>query len=482
MASRLPPGYTIFAIPYSHPDQVMTYSPQVGHRVSATEQYRIFGRRIRSEEGNTMKRFTGLAVIASGLALVWGGSMAAMADEDTLDKQAWPIITYGEIGRGDTTPLMTGSAAHANVPVRADVVVQLWPSQDTLDTLSEGGSVGLLPISATTTSDDGTFVLNLDPGLVPKDYISPDGQVDAEIRIADEDSTLTWASSMRLANDSTSQRAPRWVDANSGDGLPAGTPNLSFDLYSGEVAASSVEYSQEEAAVAAASGDPAMTASIEQRGGDFDSILSAALEAPDRAGSPSQVPCGTIKKGLHSGKSGRVLHAQGIGSIITTKVDFSSGGSHTLGIAAQSPGGVLKASGSKTISSGAGGTKSISGIRVVFNKYNYREYHSGCAGNMTYSYRPESTHSFAHYTPTASKKSYPKANCTTYYKGDSWWKNKGTNYTQSGGLNFKGVGLNVQSGWHADTKLQFIFNGKGKLCGSTSVGWVSAPLAVGDNA
>lgn len=154
--------------------------------------------------------------------------------------------------------------------------------------------------------------------------------------------------------------------------------------------------------------------------------------------------------------------------------------SHTLGVAAQSPGGALKVSGSKTISSGAGGTKSISGIRAVFNKYNYREYHSGCAGDMTYSYRPESTHALAHYTPTANKKSY--STCTTYAKGDSWWKQNGTNYTQSGGLNFKGLGLNVQGGWHSNTRLLFAFNGKGKLCGSTSAGWATAPLAVGDNA
>lgn len=429
-----------------------------------------------------MKRFTGLTAFSAGLALAWAGAMAATAHERPQDNQVWPTITYGEIGQGGSSPFVVGSIGHSGAPVQADVVVQLWPSQETLDALPEGGSVGLLPVSATTVAVDGTFTLNLDPALVPKDYISLDGQVDAEIRVADEVSTLTWAASMRLRDDLTTERASRWVDANAGDGVHSATPTLSFDLSTGKVAASSVEYVQDEAAVAAVSGDPAMTASIEARGSDFDSILSAAQKAPDRAGSPAQIPCGTIKKGLHYGNSGRVLHAQGIGSIITTKVDFSSGGSHTLGIAYQSPGGALKVGGSQTISSGAGGTKSISGIRAVFNKYNYREYHSGCAGNMTYTYRPESTHSFAHYTPTANKKSYPKANCTTYYKGDLWWKNKGTNYTQSGGLNFKGVGLNVQSGWHADTKLQFIFNGKGKLCGSTSAGWVSAPLAVGDNA
>lgn len=376
-----------------------------------------------------------------------------------------------------TGPAVSGLILHDGVPVNgARVVAQVWPTASALESAPADQVIPMLPVARGLTGADGVVELIIDPSKIPADFITVGKQIDLDLLISDGANQVTWSLSLSsVPGPPTGSLSSRmWVDSNSmGTSSAHDVPAVRIDLGSGRVATSSVTYDDEDTRFTVNS-DPAMTATVMPYNQEFEASWNSVASS---SYTPSRPPCGTIPGEITYGQYGRVIRAQGVSGAVTTSVDFNSGTSHTLGIATELAGGGFKAGGSATISASSGGTDSYAGIRWVRNRYNYRKYTTGCAGfPKTVTHRPISIYSF-HETSTGANVKY-YAHCSDRRRTGTLWKSAGQNYTVNGGVNFKGFGLNAQAGWNSDTKIAWHFAGWGRLCGSTSAGWVTSPEAV----
>lgn len=129
-------------------------------------------------------------------------------------------------------------------------------------------------------------------------------------------------------------------------------------------------------------------------------------------------------------------------------------------------------SGTSTISLNASASRGGVIDATAWNKSNYREYIYSCRPG--YELRPISVNSLLFQWTFWPHEIY--ATCTTY-TGGTYTKGNGTNVTYSTGVNLGSGSVSAQSGWNSDTKVSWTVTKKTKLCGSSSVGWVSSARA-----
>lgn len=219
-------------------------------------------------------------------------------------------------------------------------------------------------------------------------------------------------------------------------------------------------------------GVPKDPLNVSPRAAQFDALVGQAEGgAAARSAATAMGICATHRKELKTGVVANMLKAQGL-SYVPVTVDFNVGNSQTFGVAVQTATEKWSAGGTVTISSSAGAERTWSGTYLVQNKINYRRYWNDCTGQNTW--RPESVNAILSGATLVGRTDY--GYCTTLTSG-KYWKDKGRNSTVSGGVKFPNISLSAQSGWSSGTRIAWVFNAKGRLCGSSNLGWASSAWA-----
>lgn len=423
-------------------------------------------------------RFRRVLACSFTAAALAAGLVTPAAATDPLPTPGWPPVSDQPptppvvVLPGKAPVAVSGKLTNGGVGVSGDVVAYAWPNDEVLNALPEGGTFRLLPLVQTRSASNGQYELRIDPDAIPADYKSDTGQVDVDVVTANGTSQVTWSVSL------LSLGKTGWAPA-SGQDVTVPTPvTLATDIARGTVAEAGVQYddgTSHAAQVETQRRSPDLSADISHLARRAASASAVGTATPTATLAPTTI-CGPgSKSGTKNGISSRVLKAQGRANARVT-VDFSTNASSTLGIAVSAGNGKWKMGGTKTISAGAGASNSWPSARAVYNKYNYAGYtSSGCSLTVT-QWRPAGVHSFISSAPVVDQTVFPVANCTTYSSGTKW-KDRGTNVTQKGGVQFPGVGLDAQTGWNSKVKMAWTFTGRAKLCGNSSSGWVSSSWA-----
>jgi hypothetical protein len=82
-------------------------------------------------------------------------------------------------------------------PTAGTVAAVAWPNQAVVASIGVGAEVPTLAVAAAPVGRDGRFVLQLDPKVLPADYLAGDGQVDLELIAWNGKSQRHWFTSAR---------------------------------------------------------------------------------------------------------------------------------------------------------------------------------------------------------------------------------------------------------------------------------------------
>jgi hypothetical protein len=148
-----------------------------------------------------------------------------------------------------------------------------------------------------------------------------------------------------------------------------------------------------------------------------------------------------------------------------------SGNDHTLGIGYNN-GSSWSASGSSTLSFSASATRGQLADTNVYNAVNYRDFYNSCYPGFWR--KPIGYYALLTNFTLAS---HVKYGACTRYTGGVYGKTAGRNITYSTGVNIGGYSVNAQSGWTSETTVSWTVTAPTYLCGSTSNGWASSPMA-----
>lgn len=408
---------------------------------------------------------------------------------------ASPVLAASEGPGGDDlatvegrdTTVATGVVTRNGVPVKgAEVVVRVWPNDAALLQL-EGGEVVHVQLLGTVVDSAGRFVLSVDPNTLGASYVEPDGSVHFDLMVGDAEGLIRWsfsASRNRSGAKGGHWANPRIPNLDLADRTRRGNGPVHLLIDIGDDAFV-VEEGNEPANWVDDLNEP-LGASRGMDSARVDRFERPKAEGSDHSGDMAMqmLGCGTVAQNEYlTGKDERFVWAIGWTHAPVT-VTQTVGTKHTLGIAASLNGGAWKAGGtlSKTFQAEASTPYPGEAARVVGNKVNYRKFVTICPGVPTViwdEWRPHNHHSLNAY---ASGTAIPHlwavpSRCTTYSSG-TYTKVAGTNKTYDTGVPLGILAVSAHAAFAQSTKLSWTFTQAGGwLCGSTSMGWVSAPEA-----
>ena len=104
----------------------------------------------------------------------------------------------GDIG-GESLglPAVQGRIARVGRPSPGDVVLLLWPSQESLEATPQGSLITPFPVSTSATDGRGRFELRLDPTSIPAEYKSGEGVINTEVIASNGKQQMSWNMSLR---------------------------------------------------------------------------------------------------------------------------------------------------------------------------------------------------------------------------------------------------------------------------------------------
>lgn len=320
----------------------------------------------------------------------------------------------------------------------AQVQVLVWPNAVALEKLPGGVSVPIrsVPVHA---SGSGTFTADLS-GL-PSDYVEGNS-VNYELR------TL-------------GARSLQWFGVKQ-QGIASAEDKLTVDTSAAEVRRSSGPVESVGAFGARTSG--AATDPTSHMLTMKQPTAANLVAGPDVADA-----CGTSTTSTYKNNIRELFASAFAWSGAKVVVDFNSGSSHTLGIAA---GGGQ--SGTSSISTSSGSTTAPFYDKYPVNKVNYRKYINLCTGEY---WRPSSFYAILPSGEFVSASHSNYGYCNKYVNGDTPYKQSVKNITYSTGVSFPGGSVSAQSGWNTATKMKFVVTATSAICGSTSSGWANSPAA-----
>ncbi|MFC6148860.1 hypothetical protein ACFPYK_05600 [Mumia xiangluensis] len=398
------------------------------------------------------------------------------------------------------TAHVSGTVIESDTPAAgAEVAAGIWPNADYLANAPADVDLPIWRVPATTTNDAGDFEIDVDTSQVPAEFVNPDGSVDLQILAEDEGlGAPTFTPAPVIAEETSEVASFSTVD----DDEAAEPPHLRMDLSTGSTTNTNDPESEWETDV-----EPAEVVSLQTTSEMIDaptSPLSVTAEdlfpsewtsetvaesnartaamlngtesvspgaASARAGGVpciSNQPTGEVRNGVQE-RFGSIYNWSGAPVSWTQR----TGATHTLGVAASYDGGSYRPSGtislSRTKSSGGSVTKKGQVNRTWWNKVNYRQFRTGCAGTMTTYWRPSSWNMFFTKSEPSVKKNW-REQCTAMDPGDTFEKTRGKSYTKSSAISLAGVSLSAQAGYTRATKLLFNFKKKSIICANSSVG------------
>ena len=400
----------------------------------------------------------------------------------TISSLSYSVAMSAPAGAVDApVPLLAqGTVSSHGAPAPgADLVAIAWPSQSELQKLSKGDIVATLPIAATKTTADGRFSLRIDPDTLPLAYRGSDGRTDIQLIAADSTSELEWNFTAFHNGDAASAaRGATW--STNAPGKVSGVTELTMDLATADVQDSSHPASelrdQNDQRLAGASLARSQRGLLRPRNRDVDDALYRLRAADGNvAMSPAVLPqdiCQNTVGSTYSGLSEYFLKAYAWSGALAT-VSQSYGVDHTLGIGVRSnSSGAWSTSGTSTISLNASGSRGGVADATVYNRVNYRDYSNTCWASTQR--KPIGVYSLLSSFTYAPHVTW---SACTIYTGGTYTKTAGTNSTYGSGVNLGPIGVSAQSGFNSESKIAWTVTARTKLCGSSSLGWVSSGQA-----
>lgn len=412
--------------------------------------------------------------------------MRAIAIITAVSAVAAAIVVPANANAADSsdTVVARGQLVRDGRQVVGQVRVRVWPDETWLQTLPEGTQFDLLELRPVATDRRGRFAVTL-PFDLPSRFVGPKGDVDVEVVASDGVTATTHnftAAQVAAVSAVASGGSRRWAplveaeQARAGVDVAVAPPVLSLEL--GAATAKSKRSRAAHVAAAAGLGD-----------GDVEATPGVGPAAAFDMGSGSDTTeshftamsgggCSTSSGSRHGPYLEHYASFYGT-AYAKGKVIHEYRTTNTVGVG-------VKYSGSSTWSAngtqGTSGSFSYnSGYRVVNaavkNKVWERYYYYSCIASdgkiytTTYT-RPNGIYDGPHYAQVAYV-SY--STCSRTYSGHEYSRKSGTNTTISGGLDLPFINLSAQSGWTETTEMWWYFSRSGKLCGSNSQTWTSAP-------
>ena len=397
---------------------------------------------------------------ASGLAL----ALLILVQAPTA--QAAASASAGPIGSISGTVTRDGAAVSGGT-----VLIRVLPNHATMHAAASGTALSLLTVATATTDSLGRF--GVTPTAIPAGSLDPDGTANFVASVSDGASTLNWSFGLKASPQSTTATT---ASANV-VGAPS-APRRAIGLRIDVGKNSGVDETDNPAANWQGQSAGRLTsAGLISVPTTKSQTISAGVAAPAGVCGPWLYATSTTKK-VNEGFANAW-------SWTGAKVNFeeSSTSSHTLGVAAQDSGGGWSVNGSYTWTetTSSGGTKAALWDNYLENQVNYREYYYPvCVGGTNYVWYPDSVASLLYPVLGWSHSVHPNwasHGCGVYGSGDNMWKSSGTNVTMAAGVSFGPISLSAQAGWNSDIKEDFIFTQTSDLCGSSNLGWASAPQA-----
>lgn len=402
------------------------------------------------------------------------------------------LSSFASIGHATTGPgaietsvatLVTGAITVDGDPIaRGNVVAIAWPNDEVLSQLKDGDPVPTRVIGSALTNDAGEFAVDVDPMAVPESYRNMDGLVDVELVVAGDPGHTRWFFSAVINNNEES--------------------TLTWHSLRADTEASNHEPTASHAAIQLDI-DLGMNAHVIERGDNpsdwiddtgqtlgakrgleaakvpVDVTAADALSAEDNTLSMEELSgTWTATSNYQTNRKKAFANAIGIAQAKAV-IHEVAGTNHTLDVAFKSPtASSWTQSGTISKSFAAGANDQVGSTTRWHNRVNYRQYRCACSITGTsYQWRPHGYHSLLTDPTSISRPNWAKAGHCTNYSSGTRWKSSATNATFSTGVDLTVLNVSVRSGWNNETKLSWTFTGPGRLCGSSTSGWVSSAQA-----
>ena len=353
-------------------------------------------------------------------------------------------------------------------PIDGEMMVQIWPSSDSLVGLKDGDAVAT-PVIQRGPVRSGKFSVALDPAKVPAAFKGASGRVELQITVTDGQDEATWfTSALRSNQDSLASSGNRqgWVPAS--DRRSAKPDTVAFDL--GRRTADSMASPRSKQVKL--DGGTGLTLESTLAVGPKNARTWAEPVADNIVAAPTETCVTTAGSVVYNLPEyfAKVFAWSGAKGT----VDFDTGSDHELGVGIGKSTG-WSASGTSGISTGSGATVGSVVDANAVNRVNYRDYNNSCSAWTTrkpynfYALIPGGQFTYAghvNYSYCAGP----------YVSGKTVWKNQGTNITFGSGVDIGPINVSAQSGWNTGTKVAFTMTARTRVCGSSSSGWVSSPV------
>lgn len=357
------------------------------------------------------------------------------------------------------------------------IVARIWPNveQQSIVPAGEGADVRIVHLSETDSR--GRYEVRLDPGLVPKTHIEPNGSVSVQLWAVTGGGEMSWNLSVltpdevaRMFGDRTAEWSTETI-VGAGDVAP---PAVDFEI--GEVSAVSQRDSSQSLWLSDDHISP-MKRSMELEANSLDFRANAVAVPLASTQCWSVIPAGGTWYYNNRERFMNVYGWSGARPKVSQAVSASS--SHTLGVGYKANSGGWGANGttSISISSSAGQTTGALLNHGIYNSVNYRLWNCGLPENNTYvvgkELRPAGFYDIFNEPFLGLSHANYTLGCVTKSSGVVW-KNSGTNATFSAGVTTPLMSLSARSGYNTGTKISFTVTAKSKICGNSASGWISA--------
>jgi hypothetical protein len=362
----------------------------------------------------------------------------------------------------------------------ADYVLRAWPSASVLAEQPDGELVRTVTLATGVTNRRGEVRVAVDSAVLGRDFVDDD-TVNFELGIGYGSQEATWnfpatraaaggASPQHLWSNPNVSREEAAVHA----GLGLGPVHLSIDL-------------GERPSIVERGNEPSSW--INDDGRTLQGTEVVAVSAVQLAPRTSVNTVGDVslaescyyiaQNNWQYGRGERFIHAIGTAQAPPTVLQTTSS-SHTMGVAYRSSGTASwSQSGTSTATTGASDSRYLGTSVRVYNTVNYRQYRYSCNHGVSYTgqeqWRPVSINALNAGRDIISRPNWT-GGCTTYSNGTRS-KTQGSNVTFATGVTLSFFSVSAKSSFSVSTALRWDFTGPAKLCGSSSLGWVSAPQA-----
>jgi hypothetical protein len=349
--------------------------------------------------------------------------------------------------------VVSGAVLRDGKPVSgATIQTLVWPNTDTLTALADGAPVPTRQLPASKTDGTGRFVVTLADGNLPASYLDAKGRSQIELQVSDGGGRVVWSFTAR-------PKASGWTSVGQQNAGSSAAESVAIDVG----ATPTVTVLSDSGADGLANGSMSAKDAVAIGTPEATTVL------PDVPNPPA---CQYYGSTWLYNRVEPFAHVYP-GSKAPATIYQSYNVDHTVGIALTGAHGWLggSAGGSRTISLGASGARTLTYNATAFNSLNFRDYKNSCGWTIR---QAMSVYAILSRIDAASEPDFTYCGFAT--SGD-YVKHKGNNITFRNDVNVGPVSVDAQSGWSEETDIKWHVTSFTGICGPTAIGWVEGPEA-----